>query len=151
MSKFRVFLFMSLIVAAFALVACGGDSEEADEGAALQRISVVMNDMYFGDTNDNATNPPVWTIKTGGKVAINADNKGALEHNWAIVQAGASLPDTISDPAEVEDLIIFDIGSVLADDTEDARFDAPAPGEYTIICTIAGHYPDMQGKLVVEN
>ena len=143
---------MILVVAAVALVACGGgDSEEVDDGAALQRISVVMNDIYYGDTNDNADNPPVWTIKTGGKVAINADNKGTLEHNWAIVEQGATLPDTINDAADVADLVIFDIGSVLGGDTEDARFDAPAPGEYKIICTIAGHYPDMQGKLIVEN
>ena len=134
------------------LAACGGngDSSEADSSAAPASLEVTMHDIYYGDSNDNAANPPVWNAPAGGRAQIKAENVGALEHNWAIVEKGATLPDVISDVAEVEDVILFDIGTVAAGASETVRFDVPEAGEYTIICTVAGHYPAMQGKLVVD-
>ena len=148
----RSWIFMILLLIGTAvIVACGGGSEpEVEVGEGQASIDVLMNDIYYGETNDNVANPPTWTVKTNQLVVVNADNQGVLEHNWAIVEAGAELPDTIADPASVEDLILFDIGDVGGGDTYTSPFNSPVPGEYQVICTVAGHYPAMQGTLIVE-
>ena len=45
---------------------------------------------------------------------------------------------------QVKEVILFDIGEVPAGAAENDVFTAPAPGQYTVICTVAGHYPLMQ-------
>ncbi|MCB8942729.1 MAG: hypothetical protein H6658_03020 [Ardenticatenaceae bacterium] len=148
----KVTLILAIIVM-LALTSCGGGDDDTSgsgsSGGSQSSISVIMNDIYFGETNDNIANPPSWSVNAGDSVTVQADNKGVLEHNWAIVKADATLPDTIADPAAVADMILFDMGGILGGDTGSKTFTAPAAGEYTVICTIAGHYPVMQGKLVV--
>lgn len=134
---------------AFALAACGGGNDGGGD-AAGQSIDVLMNDIYFGDTNDNIENPPTWTINTGGTVAANLENAGALEHNFAILTSDAQLPDTVNSLDEVSDWLVYETGEVLGGETETKTFTAPAPGEYLVICTVAGHYPAMQGRLTVN-
>lgn len=152
MKKLVLYAVMIGLLALFVSACGGGDSDDAapaDAGSAS--IDVTMHDIYYGDSNDNAANPPTWTVATGGVVTVNAENVGALDHNWAIVEAGATLPDTVTDVAAIEDIITYDVGVVAAGDSYSGAFNAPAPGEYTIICTVAGHYPAMQGKLIVED
>lgn len=149
--KKTILLTLILMITAFGVAACGGGDEPAAEVDSSQAaIEVIMNDIYFGESNDNVDNPPVWTVKTGQTVAVNTVNNGSLDHNWAIVEAGATLPDTVSDPAQVEDLITYDVGVVAGGDAYNGVFRAPVPGEYRVICTVAGHYPAMQGTLIVE-
>lgn len=147
--KKAVLLALVAILALAFLAACGGGDEAPAAESGSQSIEVVMNDIFFGETADNAANPPVWTVKTGGTVSLTAVNKGTLDHNWAIVKAGETVPDTV-DPTIAAGITSFDVGVVAGGDTYNSAFTAPAPGEYTIICTVAGHYPAMQGKLVVE-
>ncbi|HFC11678.1 MAG TPA: hypothetical protein ENJ56_02445 [Anaerolineae bacterium] len=109
-----------------------------------------MNDIYFGDDADNVANPPQWTLNSGGRAQIKAENDGSLEHNWAIIKAGATVPDSVTDAAAIKDIILFDVGNVAGGASTNATFDIPDAGEYTVICTVAGHYPTMQGKLVVK-
>lgn len=153
MKKFFLFILVAVIVLAL-LTACGGssDTEEVDdsESSTTQAITVVMNDIFYGENADNATNPPVWTVKSGNIVTVNSENIGVLEHNWAIVEAGVTLPATVADPAEIENDLLYDVGLIAGGETWTSSFTAPDPGEYTIVCTVAGHYPAMQGKLVVE-
>jgi plastocyanin len=144
-----------IILALGALAACGGDdNNDADDNVAgvgsETTINVTMHDIYYGDANNNIENPPVWTVNTEDSVTVQADNMGGLQHNWAIVKPDVTLPDTIADPTAVEDLLLYDIGELPADETDSDVFTAPAPGQYTVICTVAGHYPFMQGRLVVE-
>ena len=145
--------FILAILVMLALTACGGGDGDSDDagssGGSQSSISVIMNDIYFGDSQDNVDNPPSWSVNTGDSVTVQAENKGVLEHNWAIVKADATLPDTITDAAAVADMILFDMGGIVGGDSGSKTFTAPAPGEYTVICTIAGHYPVMQGRLVV--
>ena len=84
-----------LFVIILTLAACaGGASPERTETEAIQAqqeapiaeeevnqesIEVVMNDIYYGDSNDNATNPPVWNVTSGAEVSASLDNKGGLE------------------------------------------------------------------------
>ena len=144
-----------MLLAAFLLIGCGGSddggsADAGDSGSSAATLDIVMNDIYFGDENDNIANPPTWTVDVGSSVRVSAENAGALEHNWAIVEQGATLPDAINDPAEVEDLIIFDIGNVAGGDSTSSRLPDLDAGTYTIICTVAGHYPAMQGILQVN-
>lgn len=38
-----------------------------------------MNDIYYGDSNDNAENPPVWQVNSGSNGTICMENMGVLE------------------------------------------------------------------------
>ena len=155
---------LSIILAATMLVlaACGGGSSTptptpapAAEAASAHEViaatlDVVMYDIYFGDVSDNISNPPVWTVKAGDAMTINLDNQGGLEHNWAIVKQGVEMPIPFM-PDENEDLILWAAGVLQAGEKVSEPFPAPTePGEYLVICTVAGHYPAMQGKLVVQ-
>ena len=148
-----VLLLFSL--ASLLLAACGGGDEgESDDGAATSgtvEMDVVMNDIYFGDSNDNVDNPPNWTAAPGDSIKVNMSNEGALDHNWAIVKLGETIPDVINDAGEIEDQLLTDGGELGPGDTGTWRFTAPSdPGEYLVICTVAGHYPAMQGTFTVE-
>ena len=147
----KVTLILAILVM-LVLTACGGgddNSEPVPAGGSQASISVTFNDIYFGDSNDNVDNPPSWSVNSGDSVTVQAENAGVLEHNWAIIKADATLPDTVADPAAVADMVLFDLGDIAGGDSGSSTFTAPAPGEYTVICTVAGHYPVMQGKLVV--
>ncbi len=152
----KVLLSLVLILTGVLLiVGCGGGDDGGDAGgdsggAAAQSIEVLMNDIYFGEENDNVANPPTWTVDAGARVRVSAENAGVLEHNWAIVEQGAELPDTITDPAQIADILIYDIGEIAGGDSSSGTFNAPAAGTYTVICTIAAHYPSMQGVLQVN-
>lgn len=137
-----------LLVAALFLVACGGgDTADGDEPASVT-INVTQNDIYFGETQDNQENPPTWTVPAGAEVTVQVTNNGALQHNWAIVEPGAEVPTPL-DPDTAEGIILYDTGLVDGGSTATATFTAPQAGEYLVICTVAGHYPLMQGRLVV--
>lgn len=131
------------------LAACGGGEAETSEAPAGASVSVVMHDIYYNDTPTNAEEPPVWNVGAGETVTISLDNQGALEHNWAIVKAGETVPEVFD--AEANSDILYDqTGLVQPGTTFSDVFVAPTEaGEYTIICTVAGHYPSMQGRLVV--
>jgi len=136
---------------------CVMESVRSDEEVAMlaqeviaATLDVVMHDIYFGDVSDNISNPPVWTVKAGDAMTINLDNQGGLEHNWAIVKQGVEMPIPFM-PDENEDLILWAAGVLQAGEKVSEPFPAPTePGEYLVICTVAGHYPAMQGKLVVQ-
>lgn len=141
-----------LLLFALVLAACGGgnDSEEtADDSSATESFDVVENDIYYGDTNDNGTNPPTWTVSSGSEVTVNITNNGALEHNFAIVRQGETVPNPFVE-ADSGDIILQDSGLTPAGEQATFTFTAPDPGEYQVICTVAGHYPLMQGRLIID-
>jgi uncharacterized cupredoxin-like copper-binding protein len=140
---------MSLVLIALLLAACGGGEStpapaptEPAAGSAQAELAatldILMKDIYFGDNSDNLGNPPVWTVAAGSEVSLNLVNKGGLEHNWAVVKPGSELPKVIT------------AGNLLGGKSLTEPFTAPAAGEYLVICTVAGHYPAMQGKLIVQ-
>ena len=156
----RRWLFVVLLLAIGVLAACGGGNDEepaATEAAAAPSaqqaiasvLEVAMADLYYGETPDNLTNPPVWTVKSGEDVQLNMSNNGALQHNWAIVKLGSEVPVPFM-PETNSDILEWDAGLVDPGKQATATFTAPAAGEYQVICTVAGHYPSMQGKLVVQ-
>jgi uncharacterized cupredoxin-like copper-binding protein len=150
-----------LLIAMLVLAACGGGRDEAPaeeapaaaEPSAQELIAttleVAMGDLYYGETPDNIANPPVWTVNAGEQVGLTLINNGGLEHDWAIVKPGAEVPVPF-DPEANADILLWDAGIVAAGETGEKVFTAPEAGEYTVICTVAGHYPSMQGRLVVQ-
>lgn len=155
------FLFTLLAATMLGLAACGGGSSTptpapapaADAPSAQEviaaTIDVAMHDIYYGANNDNIANPPVWNAAAGTEVTLNLDNQGGLEHSWAIVKKDTELPmPFLAD--EYKDLILWASTNVQAGQKPTETFTAPEVGEYLVICTVAGHFPVMQGKLVVQ-
>lgn len=150
-----------LLAAMLILAACGGGSSEptptpapaADAPSAQAVIAatldVAMHDIYYDDNNDNIANPPVWAVAAGEEVTLNLDNQGGLEHSWAIVKKDTELPmPFLAD--EHRDLILWNSTNVQAGQKSAETFTVAEAGEYLVLCTVAGHYPVMQGKLVVQ-
>lgn len=148
--------FISTLVAILAVVflaACGGGGgaapKEQSAAAKTASINVVQNDIYYGDTPNNAEKPPTWNVPAGAKITINMKNNGALDHNWAIVKPGSKIPTPFVYDTN-KDMILAETGLVKAGSSATHEITAPAAGEYDVICTVAGHYPLMQGRLVVK-
>jgi uncharacterized cupredoxin-like copper-binding protein len=148
-----------LAVVILLLAACGGGSSQAAPTApaaagpsaqqVLDAINVEMHDIYFGAENNNVEKPPVWSVGVGQQVNMNFDNKGALEHSWAILQRDAEMPMPYTDADA--DKLFYTSGNLKPGEQKADSFAAPAEaGEYIVFCTVAGHYPIMQGRLVVE-
>jgi hypothetical protein len=112
-------------------------------------INVLIYDSYYGDTDTNLTKPPVWTVPAKSDVILNLENKGKLKHNWAIVKKGAPIPSPYQE-GQAGDILLFGVGMVYHNSKTTVTFSAPEPGEYVVICTVSGHYPMMQGRLVVK-
>ncbi|MEZ4737588.1 MAG: hypothetical protein R3E79_61720 [Caldilineaceae bacterium] len=111
-------------------------------------FDVLMNDSYYGYSDSNIISPPVWTVPRDVDIVMNFDNKGKLKHNWAIVKTGVTIPV----PFEYEqnpDILLYDAGMLYSNSKSTITIVAPEVGTYQVICTVSGHYPFMQGKLVV--
>lgn len=148
----RVIGWMSILVAfAVVLVACGGEAAPVESASPQEStIEVVTYDMYFGEDPNNMDNPPTWTVAAGSVVTVNFDNRGGLEHNWAVVKQGEEVPVPFEEGVH-DDLILYSTGVVAAGDSTSVPFRVPdEPGEYVVICTVAGHYPAMQGRLIIN-
>ena len=153
---------LSLVLVALLLAACGGGEPtpmpapaEPAAGSAQAELAatldILMNDIYFGDNSDNLGSPPVWTVAAGSEVTLNLANKGGLEHNWAVVKPGSELPKVLTaDTLKEATFLEFSAGNLPGGKSISEPFTAPAAGEYLVICTVAGHYPAMQGKLIVQ-
>jgi uncharacterized cupredoxin-like copper-binding protein len=176
----RFFTTLVLVLMMMGIAACGGDQEatptsiptsmptavataiptlpstptSAPVATAVapkpEEIAVRMGDLYFGDSNDNMQNPPIWTVTSGAEVKVVAENhSGALQHNWAVVKLDATVPEPFLGDKQTE-IVLVDVGVINSGKTSTFTFTAPAVGEYKVICTVPGHYPSMQGKLVVK-
>ena len=116
----------------------------------IASIDVIINDTFYGEEDANLINPPSWRVSAGADVLIKFENRGTLTHNWAIVKQGAQIPVPFEEGQSSETLL-YHPGMVYGENQSTATFTAPLePGEYQVICTVVGHYPTMQGILVVE-
>ncbi len=80
------------------------------------------------------------------EVSITLDNQGAIEHNLNILQAGT----VISSEDEYSDDLSIGVIDVAAGETASRDFTLE-PGNYQIICSIAGHLASgMAGQIVVS-
>jgi plastocyanin len=129
--------YVKVLVAALALAlvltACGGGGST---------INVTITDFAYS--------PNTFTVKAGEKVTLHATNKGAVEHEFAIMKLGTSVTPPFGDKDEGN--IYWELDEIQAGSTKSDTFTAPSePGQYEVICGLAGHIEKgMVGTLVVK-
>ncbi len=150
-------LALLLAVAVLATSACGSNwfwgSNTDGNGASLSNVTMLnvdMYDSYYGNSDTNMSDPPVWSIPAGSDVVVNLVNHGSYDHNWAIVKKGVTVPVPYEE-GQAGDIILHGIGMVYNNSQTTITFSAPDLGEYQVICTVSGHYPFMQGRLLVTD
>lgn len=139
--KTRIPVLSTLIIAAAMLAtACGGAAELPQTGAPVD-MTVDMVEFMF--------NPATVTVPAGAEVNITLVNSGTLEHEWVVMNLGASATEPFDEEDEAN---IYWEEEVGPGDTSTQTFTAPTqPGEYQIVCGIAGHLEaGMTGALIVE-
>jgi plastocyanin len=136
----------ALLLAAFALSACGGSDDDSDSGAS--------------------TPAPTTTSSSGGSsggggstIDISADPSGALafEETDVTADAGSDTLDFTNDSSTPHDVVIEDgsgneVGKtdVISGDSATANVDLK-PGTYTFFCSVPGHREaGMEGTLTVK-
>src|SRR3990172_7045209 len=130
----RTVLF-SLLALSLVLSACGAPSGPSTS------IKVNFSDFKF--------TPAEFTIPAGQAITITATNEGQVEHEFVIMKLGMTVGDTFGDE---DDANIYWEVEAQPGETKTETFTAPTePGEYQIVCGIAGHLEqNMVGKLIVK-
>ena len=100
-------------------------------------------------TTDFTYSPDVWEVKPGQKINFTLVNNGTLKHEWVLFKQGQVISPPFND--DDEDKIHWEIEAE-AGKTNSGEFVAPeAPGEYEVVCGVAGHYEaGMHGKFIVK-
>jgi uncharacterized cupredoxin-like copper-binding protein len=137
-SNLSVILTLS-VSALFLLAACGGTP--AGPGQTTTQLTIDMVEFMF--------DPETVTVPAGGQVELTLINSGALEHEWVIMNLGTQVTPPFGDDDEAN---IYWEKEVEPGGTAVEIFTAPSqPGEYQIVCGIAGHMEaGMIGTLIVE-
>jgi azurin len=156
----RTLALVVLTAIAVALTACGGGSSGggsaggAGSGPIVIEIASKGEELFFDKTE--------LRVSAGQVVTLRFKNNSAVQqHNWILIKGGDAEAAAIANagltagPAAnylPEDKSNIIAASPLANgnETVEVTFTAPAPGTYLYICTVPGHYPLMQGKLVVN-
>jgi uncharacterized protein len=127
----RLMLVWVILTALPALSACGPTSPTFD---------IVLKEFSFA--------PDTISVPAEAQVTLNLKNEGMLEHDFVIMALGkeATLPFNEDDQPNVYWQV-----EVQPRESATVVFTAPSePGEYEMICAIAGHLEQgMKGKLVV--
>ena len=103
------------------LTACGGN---------VTTINVTLTDFAY--------NPTTFTVPAGATVKLNATNNGVVEHEFAIMKLGTSVTPPFGDKDEGN--IFWELDEIQPGTTKSDTFTAPTePGDYEIVCGLAGH------------
>ena len=116
------------------LTACGGG------GGTSLNVTVT----------DFAYNPASFTVPAGGKVNLHVTNNGNVEHEFAIMEANYKVEAPFGDKDESH--IYWELDEIQPGTTKSDTFTAPTePGDYEIVCGLAGHIENgMVAKLTVK-
>ncbi len=131
---------MSILVAvaillSLATAACGGPADPSTS------IRVTMTDFAFS--------PNVFTVPAGEGISVEINNNGAVAHSFLIMKAGEQVQAHFTDADKAK--VFWEEATVPPGESVKGSFTAPSePGEYQIVCGIAGHFEaGMVAKLVV--
>ena len=130
----RSIILLALIVGfVFSITACGGNATT---------INVTLTDFAY--------DPATITVPAGATVKLNATNNGVVEHEFAIMKLGTSVEPPFGDKDEGN--IFWELDEIQPGTTKSDTFIAPTePGEYEIVCGLAGHIENgMVGTLTVK-
>jgi len=131
----RLIMLLVLIVSlALVLTACGGGN--------VTTVNVTLTDFAYDPANI--------TVPAGAEVKLNATNNGVVEHEFAIMKLGTSVTPPFGDKDEGN--IYWELDEIQPGTTKSETFTAPAePGDYEIVCGLAGHIENgMTGTLTVK-
>ena len=128
-----------VVAAALILSACGGGSSPETTVADVppQGPVVSLADFRFA--------PSTITVEGPGPVSIVVQNDGTTDHNFVLMASPMAAESEFSEDAVLASITV-NPGARLP-----FAFDAPPPGSYQVVCSIAGHFDaGMEGTLVVE-
>lgn len=121
MKRTRVLLFL-LLALSFVLSACGSSS-----GTTL---NVTVNEFSYS--------PSAFTVPAGQPVKLVVKNSGAVEHEFVIMKKDMTVTPPFGDKDEGN--IYWEMDQIAAGTTKTDTFTAPSePGQYEIVCGLAGH------------
>ena len=156
----RTLALVVLTAIAVALTACGGGSSGggsaggAGSGPIVIEIASKGEELFFDKTE--------LRVSAGQVVTLRFKNNSAVQqHNWILIKGGdaeaAAIANAGLTAGPAANYLPADKSNIIAEsplangnETVEVTFTAPAPGTYLYICTVPGHYPLMQGKLVVN-
>ena len=126
-------LFVVVVFASLLLSACGG-------AAPSDTIDVTLTDFQF--------TPNLLTVPAGQEITVNAQNNGAVVHNFIVMKMGADAGTEFDD--EDTPNIYWQV-QLEPGASSTTTFTAPTDaGEYQIICSTPGHLiAGMVAKLIV--
>jgi len=119
-------------------------------------LSLLLTACGGGGTNINVTvtdfayDPSTITVTAGDTISLRVTNKGAVEHEFVIMESGYQVEAPWGDKDESH--IYWELDGIESGTTKSDTFTAPSePGEYEITCGLAGHIENgMVGKLIVK-
>lgn len=131
----RKALVVGVLAGALILSACGGASGPSTS------IKVDFTDFKF--------TPDQWTVPAGQEITITVKNDGAVEHEFVIMNLGATAGEAFGDEDEAN--IYWEV-EAQPGESKTETFTAPsAPGEYQIVCGTEGHLEaGMVGSMTVQ-
>jgi plastocyanin len=119
------------------LSACGA------AGGPSTSLQLTMTDFAFA--------PNMLTVPAGQEITLRITNNGAVAHDFMIMRQGYELSSHDHAGPEAHANAFWEQEQLAAGETVLSKFTAPSePGEYQIICGVAGHLEaGMVGTLVV--
>jgi plastocyanin len=129
----KMFIIMA-VLSSLMLAACGA------AGGPTTEINVTMTDFQF--------QPNRFTVPAGEEITFISSNRGAVVHNFVIMNLGTTAGDSFDE--EDEPNVYWEVELVPGGATE-TSFTAPSePGEYQVVCRTEGHIASgMTGTLIV--
>jgi len=125
-------LIVVLLIASFALTACGGGSSKYSTSLDVDLVEFVFE-------------PTTFTIPAGQEITITLHNNGAIEHELVIMKFGQAVSEPFDD--NDEDNIYWE-AEVEPGESGTFTFTAPSDvGTYQVVCGISGH---LEAGMVAE-
>jgi len=127
------FQYLLIVLLALAISSCGG-------GGPTTTIDVTLSEFSF--------TPNTFTVPAGQEISINAQNNGAVVHNFIVMNLDTSVGEEFN--SEDEANIYWQLEIQPGQDST-TTFTAPSePGDFQIVCSTPGHYvAGMIGTLTV--
>lgn len=161
----RKLAFGMILGLALLLSACGGGGGGGTQGSTGSGGTTAAGPvkLQIGSDGENlAFDKTTLTVQSGQEVTLEFKNNSvAQQHNWVLIKGDDAVATQIAKDGLVAGLeadylptdqsnIIAHTGVLEGGQTGSVTFTAPAPGTYIYLCTVPGHYPLMQGKLIVQ-
>jgi uncharacterized cupredoxin-like copper-binding protein len=128
----KIYLTLAITLSFF-LAGCG-------QSQPTTAINVSMTDFAYIPNN--------FVVPAGREIKVDLVNNGAVKHSFIIMKSGTVLDQDLDEEDNVN--IYWKIELAPGQNTTTSFIAPSEPGEYMVVCSIAGHYEaGMTGRLVV--